>query len=1015
MTALPRLPLVGRSAELALLRELLNGAAGGTGGMVILAGEGGAGKTRLAEEIAEDAERRGFTVARGRAYPMESGVPYALFADALLPVLRAHSGPSLSVLARGGEAELAHVFPALLAGTAERRTAPEDPAEIKTRVLWTIAQLVMSLAARTPLIIVLDDVHAADPASIELLHFLGRQTAGSAVVIVCTWNESERHAAQTLRTLEHALHALGVATVQRVRTLSRTETAELVQEAFGVQAAEISEFASLLYGWTRGNAFFIQETLRSLVASGQLRQQDGVWLGWDVERIELPTTIRDAVMSRIERLAPAARFVANLMAALGTRIDHDFIAQLAGQNVDDLLGALDELRRAEIIIEAESSSFIEYDFAHPMLRQAIYSELGLARARQLHGTIADALERRHGDRAGEHAGELAYHFARADTGTRASQAITWLVTAGRAALDRYASREAEDYLTLALERFDRAAAAAAATRGRDGSLADSDGEALRPAIVGLLARARQRNGDYDSAITLWEELLRDAEAREDHATCAALHRGLGLASYWRGHHAAALEQFRAGVDCATRAGAELLRARLRLGVANCLHELGQGPQAAAEAEAVLATAREIGDEALLARAHRALLLLYTWTGPPDLARQHGRDAIDLATHTGESDVVFSCHWALALLEGLTGRSAIMARHIEAADAVAEELRSPLFSLATAELSIEYLSGIGEWGAGIAAGERAIARARSLNQVPALTRLLVWTSLIHLGRGDIERAKQYVDEAWHLAGADAVTAGQPLDVHQVVPAHIGRAAYHLQLGEYREAIRVGEAGLEIADRTGYVFWAIHRLLPIIAESYCHLRDIDGALRCEARLRRDSQRLEHRLGLAWADTCRAIVEWLRGDLQPACRLLRAAAESLEAIPVVPDAARLRRQLAGRLADIGERDAALSELRRVHDVFTRLGAEPELIKARGQFRELGVRPPQRGATEGTETLTGRETEIARLVAARQSNKAIARALDISPRTVSTHVSNIFRKVGVDSRAELADYVRSGSLGDE
>jgi DNA-binding CsgD family transcriptional regulator len=146
--------------------------------------------------------------------------------------------------------------------------------------------------------------------------------------------------------------------------------------------------------------------------------------------------------------------------------------------------------------------------------------------------------------------------------------------------------------------------------------------------------------------------------------------------------------------------------------------------------------------------------------------------------------------------------------------------------------------------------------------------------------------------------------------------------------------------------------------------------------------------------------------------AAKLIRAACASLEAIPVIPDAARLRRQLAGRLAEIGDREGALNELRQVHDIFTRLGAEDELAKARGMFRELNAKPPARTTASGAEGLTGREVEIARMVADRKSNKAIGKALDISPRTVSTHLSNIFRKLEVNSRGELADYVKEHGL---
>lgn len=164
----------------------------------------------------------------------------------------------------------------------------------------------------------------------------------------------------------------------------------------------------------------------------------------------------------------------------------------------------------------------------------------------------------------------------------------------------------------------------------------------------------------------------------------------------------------------------------------------------------------------------------------------------------------------------------------------------------------------------------------------------------------------------------------------------------------------------------------------------------------------------IGMAWADAFEAVKVWHAGDIERASVLLRKASEALEAIPMVFDAARVRRQLAGRLADLGDREGALEELRTVHEVFALMGAEAELSKTRGMFRELGVRPPSRVVGEGVEGLSPRELEIARLVVGRKSNKAIAKKLGISPRTVSTHLSNVFQKLNLTSRGELADYVR-------
>jgi DNA-binding CsgD family transcriptional regulator len=390
-------------------------------------------------------------------------------------------------------------------------------------------------------------------------------------------------------------------------------------------------------------------------------------------------------------------------------------------------------------------------------------------------------------------------------------------------------------------------------------------------------------------------------------------------------------------------------------------------------------------------------------GPPAEARRHAARAIALAEAANDRVIACTCHWAMAVLEGLTGHADECARHMQRSTELAEELNSPLLRLAIDEVHVEWAYGLGAWDTGIALGERAIALARSLHQRGVLARLLVWTGIIYLGRHQIERAKQYIDEAWRLAGADDTSRTH--DVHSLVPAHIGRAHYHMTLWQWDEAIRLGEAALAIVDATGYRTWAVHRLLPIIAEAQLSKFDAAAARVTGARLRRDAEALEHELGLAWADASDAVLRFVEGDPAAAVPHMRAAIDRLEAVPYIPYASRLRRILAGRLAETGDRDGAITELRRVHDTFVKLGASRELEKTRIQFQEVGARPPGRTAGQGAESLTEREREIVRLIAANKSNKAIGKALDISPRTVSTHLSNIYGKLEIGSREELAE----------
>jgi len=964
--------------------------------MIFVAGESGVGKTRLANAIVDRAAERGFTVAIGRAYPVETGIPYAVFSDAMLPLLRTIEPAVLTLLTRGGSADLAQLFPALETGARASGPPRGDPAELKARLLWTFAQLVGRYASKRPLLVVLENLQWADSASLEMLHFTARQIAGDRVLLVGTHNDPDHRGNTALRATEQSLRNLGNAQRLRLGPLSVDATNELLERTFGVEAERTRDFAGRLHRWTRGNPFFIDETIKALVEGGRLREAHGGWIGWDLEELSVPATIRDAVLARLAELAPDARALADIAAVLGTRATHDELAAASSLAAGALVAAVDELGAADVLTERQDGDAIVYDFSHPLLQETLYGELGLARARSLHGAIAEALEGLHGPNAMAHSGELAFHYARGDTRRLAAKAVQYLRAAGRDASAKYANREAADYLSAALAIAEQ-------------DFGDASPE-LVPELVPELARARQRLGDYAGALALWERALA-AAGPNDARRVASIERSIGLAHYWSGGFEQALVHYDAALDAARRAGDRPLEARVLIPKASCLQAIGRSEEAREAVERGLEVATALHDDALLARVHRALLLLYLWTGPAHKAREHGQRAIAIAEGSGERTVAWSAHWALAMLAGLTGNAEDVRRHLADAQRITEELRSPLMRVWTAEVEIEYAAGIGEWDHAVALAERTIEMARSLGQRTLLPRLLVWLGLLHLGRGDVERGKACVDEAWELSGASD-SRNRSRSVHSIVPAHIGRAAYHLAIGEYAQAIRVGEHGLKIADQSGYVVWAIHRLMPVIAEASLWASDMERASAIAARMRRESTALGQRLGLAWADACDACVELLHGDAVRAVSLLRGATAALEAIPFVPDAARLRRQLARALAETGDRDGATRELRGAHEVFAHLGAERELDATREQLRELGARPPTRSMMPGIAGLTGRELEIVRLVAARRSNKEIGTTLGISARTASTHLSNIFVKLGVESRGELADRAREAGL---
>lgn len=1013
LSRLPReLPLVGRADELERLYTLF-GDPSTTEPVAILKGEGGVGKSRLARTVADEAGRRGWTVIHGRAYPVETGVPYALLSDAFLPLLREMDEATLTVLTRGTQSELRRLFPAL--GLAEEPPIRgEDPAELQSRLYWNFTDLVQRLGSRDPLLVVLEDLHWADASSLSLLHFVARHLSGEPVRILCTYNTEHRDAQERLVPLERSLVALRRIRLLPLNPLTLESTTELVETVFHASGRPVREFAEILFGWTRGNPYFLEQTLDTLVGSGRLYNRDGTWLGWESRELELPASVRDAILLRFRGKPPEALAVAEVLAVVGNPTNISLLEDVSGLPAARVGRAVDDLVRPGLVEESQEGGGITLQFRHPLTRETLYQRLTLTRRRMLHGQVAEALERLHGRDALARADELAYHFVQAASAGDESRTVRYLTEAGRAALRRHADREAADYLDAAVSLLSPDGDADAPPEPPEPS-ASLDPERGFVTLQHDLARARARLGQYTEAEEIWQGILERVRAEDDPVEVAQAHRHLGLIAFWTGRHELALERYGRAIEVLGEEGAAL-RARLHVTMGLALQELGRPEAGRGEVEEALVIAEELDDTALLGRVHRALALLATFTGEAEQARRHGWKAVELADEAGDGHVAFWGRWALASLEGLSGGPPAIEEPLAQARAIADDLRSPVLALWVTELELELAYFSGDWERALAVGERGITRAENLSQRTLQVRLMVWTATCYLGRGDLERGRELVERAWRLAGlagdGDGDAPRRHRDVHAVVPAHIGRTALAIAEGDYEEAIRIGEAGMALADRVGYVIWVLHRLLPLVGEAYVRAERLDGAVAVGERLRREGTRMGHHLALAYAETAEAVVTWHSGRVEEAVDKLREAAERLEEVGVVPEAARVRRHLAARYAELGDRQAALAELRTVHEVFGELGARPELEKTREQFREYGSRPPSRAVAVGTAELTPREAEVAMHVAGRKSNKAVAKALGISPRTVTTHLSNMYRKLEIGSRGELVDMVREGRL---
>ncbi|HET9947587.1 MAG TPA: AAA family ATPase, partial [Longimicrobiales bacterium] len=692
MDELPReLPLVGRKDDLARVVRLF-GHETRVDPVLVLTGAPGVGKSRVARALSAEAEQRGWTVAMGRAYPVESGMPYNLISDAFLPILRSFDEAALTVLTRGTSGDLRQLFPAL--GRADERGAGGwDPGESRTRLFWSFTEFVKRLAERAPLLIIAEDLHWADQSSLSLLHFVARQIQGEPIRILATASRGYGQGLEALDGFERSLSSLGISSRYELPPLTPKATESLLHAVFQVGGSPLRDFALHLFEWTHGNPYFIEETLKALVHTGRLYQRDGTWLGWDVERLDLPRSVRDALLLRLQSLSADARSLADLAAVSGGRVSVRLLERVAGMDSPAAADAIQELTVQSVVDESEEGGDVYIEMRHPMLRETLYQDLGPSRRRVLHRALAEGLESLHRG-AEAPVDQLAYHFERGGASQADPRAVRYLAEAGRSALRRHADEEAVAYLSAAVRLHPEDASH------------DLDEDLSRAALQEHLARGLARLGRHDQAKAIWSELLANARARADALGAARCLRRLGLVAFWSGQHEAAIAEYDRALAELAGAGAIALEARILLARAVALQELGRAAEARACIEESLDRARKLDDPMLLGRAHRALALLFTWVGEANEARRHGWQAVELADRANDHYVRFWGRWALASLEGLTGHTQEMQGLMIQAGQVAEELRSPVLKLWAAELEIEFAYATGDWDAALARGESA---------------------------------------------------------------------------------------------------------------------------------------------------------------------------------------------------------------------------------------------------------------------------------------------------------------------
>jgi len=649
-------PFVGREVAMERLRAALAEARGGRARVALLVGEPGIGKTRTLEELVGEALHGGARVLLGRCYEGEGAPPYWPWVQVLRAAFAELAPEALEREIGAGFADLAALVPDLRPGApAPKRSSVAEDEQLRFRLFDSVARFLDRRARQAPMVVALDDLHWADADSLALFEFLAASLQSAPLLLLGTYRDVAVRRAHPLGSLLGALAREPRCERIVLRGLPPEAVAELIAELAGDAAR--SEISSSVHEMTEGNPFFVHELVRLLLDQHRLADCDARELA-----LALPQSVRDAIGRRLDSLSPACNESLRAASVIGREFHLGLLERVTGGAGSALLEVLGEAIDAGVVLESEQGVG-RYSFGHALVRQTLYEELSVPQRTTLHRRVGEALEAGAGGTLETRLGELAHHFFEAAPGGDVARAVEWCVRAAQRAYAGYAYDESARHYERALEAQELSPGVDEAQRGE---LLLSLGESWWAA--GERERFRER---FAQAAAIGRRLGRaDLLARA--AVGLRAHGEMGIAP-----DAQTLDVLEEAL-AATRDAYPALRARVLARMASSApyaRSMARRSELAREAyELALASGDRLAvSDALAARYWAAL-------GPDrvDERIQVGREAEEHAEEWGDPRLRILGLEAQIGGHLVAGDVRAVRDEIDAYEALARELRQPLF-------------------------------------------------------------------------------------------------------------------------------------------------------------------------------------------------------------------------------------------------------------------------------------------------------------------------------------------------
>ena len=807
--------LIGRDAERAQLLQSIDRARSGRGSFVVLLGDAGVGKTRLAEDALTAARRLGCQTLVGRCYEQEGTPALVPYMEVLDEACRLMPAAVFRHAVAASAPELAKLMPELYRLFPDLPPALDLPPQLQQRFLFTNVREFLTRCGRfMPLAIFIDDLQWADESTLQLTQHLAQQLEHLPIVVIAAYRETEAPSTAANKGRLHNLlgtvrgHAREAFTPQNIKAaldqlVSQRHARAIALRPF-TQAQVHGALAALgqsnpparlvrkFADHTGGNPFFVAELFRHLKEEGRLFDARNQWTrDLDLDDVEVPDTVRVVLERRIQRVSSDTQNVLKAAAVLGGHFELDLLEDVAEIDGETLITALDEAEQARIVRGPSGRRDMTWRFAHELTCQALAGTIPQRRRQRLHLRAADAMTRL--DRESRvYTSGIAHHLYCAGHLADPERTARALITAGDAAHLLYATEEAVQHYRRALEVLRDAGGHEATALAVQETLAD---------LLALLGARAAAMAHYESA----GDAHRAAQRWIDQARIA---RKTGTLQWQAGDRAAAMAAYRRALNVLSGSAAHIEAAHLYQEMGLAAFRSGDNHQAVEWAERALQSAERAlaapasdaasvrkAATAAIAHANNTIGVALARSGQLDAARERIERSLASAQDLGLLDVACRAYANLGVLYSSVEPKRAIEVSLAGLEIASKIGAASLQSYIYANLAAAYCALTDRCETeGLQAAQAAAALDRELGQLDHLAVPLVVIAQIHQCRGELQKAQDTYREA--LALAERI--GEP---QLILPCYDGLATIHLDRGDRVRAEEFMERGRALCERTG----------------------------------------------------------------------------------------------------------------------------------------------------------------------------------------------------------------------